>query len=740
MSEGLFDAVDALLAQARSDLPPPAERVRLRKAAGFTQKQVAEVLGVQRVTVVAWEAGRNEPSPPQRDAYARLLEGLAARYPAPGEGTAGTVEPVRSEPTPTGEPVPVEPKILPPTPRVTAAAPWAPAPTAPEPAPASRSTTASGDREATVVDAPARPAATSAKRSAGTAAKAEPNAADAPVARFPAGPLAVLDIDTDNTSLLAYLADGRVLPCPAKSVLTVVDWALSAGLGADRLHRAGRDADPLVVVTAAAAERLRLPSEVDDRRHLRLSDSHPVVRQLLKSGWKLTRRGFGSWTKVYKPVEGGRRQCVQLAFLGWDALDTRSWADAATLPAPALARLLGAYATRVVTPRGSTAAAGLALMTELRPPTQAVKDPATGAWRSGPVAGSLSEAVDPAPPEAVSEHPLAQTRDERDVIAEEAYVWWRELHDITDEEGNAEFAIGLDVNAAFLAAASRLPVGLCAAVHVDAPAFDPKLPGCWHVDLSAVELDPRLPSPFTPNGRRPTGPGWYATPTVAYAVELLRTTHPKATVAPIQAWVRPEHGSYLDPWYTRLRDAYMSTMARLGVTPDLSDQAFLDAMAVHKQVDPAEAIVLSAVKATVKGGIGKLRERPQGIEHRTGERWPALERPTWRPDIRAAVIANARVGMHRKMRKFADLTGLYPIGILSDCVVYASPGPSPLDILPPTVPGQAVRSGFRLGVGPGMVKHEGTQTMEWVLRGLARNPSVNPARHIKGVDAVADGE
>ena len=29
-----------------------------------------------------------------------------------------------------------------------------------------------------------------------------------------------------------------------------------------------------------------------------------------------------------------------------------------------------------------------------------------------------------------------------------------------------------------------------------------------------------LPSPFTPTGDRPEGPAWYATPTVAYAVEL----------------------------------------------------------------------------------------------------------------------------------------------------------------------------------------------------------------------------
>lgn len=68
--------------------------------------------------------------------------------------------------------------------------------------------------------------------------------------------------------------------------------------------------------------------------------------------------------------------------------------------------------------------------------------------------------------------------------------------------------------------------------------------------------------------------------------------------------------------------------------------------------------VLAAIKATVKGGIGKLRERPQDKHYKEGERRPALERPTWRPDIRAAVISKARVNMHRKLNNMAKMTGL----------------------------------------------------------------------------------
>ncbi|GAA0452027.1 hypothetical protein GCM10010361_15120 [Streptomyces olivaceiscleroticus] len=308
--------------------------------------------------------------------------------------------------------------------------------------------------------------------------------------------------------------------------------------------------------------------------------------------------------------------------------------------------MLGTYATRVLTPRGSTAVSGLELMTALRPPTRPVKDTATGAWVPGPNPGALTAPVDPAPPEATAEHPVAQGWT-GGFLDEEAYQWVRDVQLLSDEECLLPHAVGLDINTAFLAAAARLPVGLGEPVHVDRPVFDKKIPGSWLGDLSHIELDPRLPSPFTPSGRRPEGPAWYATPTVAYAVELGHD------VAPIEAYIRTETGPYPDPWHDRLKTAYVGTLAHLGVTKDLDDEAFLAAMEHHKKVAPGLAAVLSAIKSTVKGGIGKLRERPQGRHYRDGERWPALERPTWRPDIRAAVISKARVNMHRKMLKTA---------------------------------------------------------------------------------------
>lgn len=543
------------------------------------------------------------------------------------------------------------------------------------------------------------------------------------------GPLAVLDGDG-----CAYGTDGIVLDCPATTVAELVKWTLEeSGLGAPRLHRNGKDSDPLIVLTTAAAVKLGLPERLEgheQRRSLRLEDDHPVVKQIARAKWKLTQRGFGPWARIYRPAETGRRQCVQLAVLSWGALDARSWPGVADMEPPAIARVLGVYARRVITPRGSTAVSGLELMTALRPPTRAVQDRVSGQWVSGHHPGSLgTDPVDPAPPEATAEHPVAQGW-KGGFLDEEAYQWVRDVDRLTGEEAALPWAVGLDLNTAFLAAASRLVVGLSGPEHVRRPQFDKKIPGSWLVDLSHVVLDPRLPSPFTPTGERPTAPAWYETRTVAYAQEL------GYNVAPVEAYLRRETGAYLDPWHDRLRAAYIDTLADLGVTKDLTDQEFLVAMERHKESDPGSVAVLAAVKATVKGGVGKLRERPQGRHYRDGDRWPALERPTWRPDIRAAVISKARVNMHRKMLKMAEFTGLYPLAVLSDCVVYPSPGRSPLDFLPYSTSGKPIPGAFRLGSSPGLAKVEGVQQMAWAVDLMEQG--YNPARHIKGGDAVVE--
>ncbi|MFF7359153.1 hypothetical protein ACFZA1_42210 [Streptomyces filipinensis] len=181
-------------------------------------------------------------------------------------------------------------------------------------------------------------------------------------------------------------------------------------------------------------------------------------------------------------------------------------------------------------------------------------------------------------------------------------------------------------------------------------------------------------------------------------------------VAPIEANVRTQTGRYLDGWYKRLRDAYVTTMAGLGVITDLSGQEFMDAMARFQQVDPG-----------TPGGSD------QGDGQR-GHRQAAPAQPGPGAVLRA--VAGARAGKAasghpgRRARQPADRSapqadedrrGGRPVPGCDRhaAVVYPSPGPSPLDVLPHTPEGKPLPGGFRLGISPGMVKHQGTQTVLW---------------------------
>ncbi|MFJ7200968.1 MULTISPECIES: telomere-associated protein Tap [unclassified Streptomyces] len=730
----LFSAVDALLEQvAQDDLPVPAERKRLREAAGLSQVQIATALDARREAVGNWETGKTEPRPPKRAAYARLLEGLAARFPAPVADA------------PAVPPAPVVPEAF--TGTVPVPAPAAEAPAAPAPAAAVRPAPA------------AKPAASSRRPGAKKAvAKKTTAAATADVdPRFENGPLAVIDCEDGQVS--AYCVGGLVLDVPAKTIPALADWTLTeARLGQARLHRNGRDADPILVLTASALERFGLPVALsEEERHAgRIPAGHKVVKQIERAGLKMSQRGFGPWARVYRDPEGSKRRCVQLCILPWNALDAREWdkKDNPQLPTmhPAeLVQYLGLYAARVITPRGSTATTGLELMTALRPPTRAQKDEATGEFKPAFNDDAITAKYAVVPCEVPDEHPILKDagfarhhiRTPAEMLMEEPYDWCRPL---TDEECANPYLVVVDINMSFAAAANGLTVGLNGPTHLTGnPKFDPALPGSWLVDLSHVDLSrvrvngrtvdgSRLPSPFTPKGDHPEGPAWYATPTVQYAVEL------GFDVAPIEAYVRTQTGRYLDSWYKRLRDAYVETMADMGVTTDLQGQEFLEAMARRKQVDPTMALLETAIKATAKGAIGKLRQRSRG-QVPYYEPYPALDRWTWRPDIRAAVLANQRTGLHRKLMKTAAAADLYPVAIGTDAIVYPSSGPSPLDVLPHTPEGKPAPGTFRLGVSPGMVKHQGTQTVLWAEAQFEERGGVfNISNLIKTDQSAGEGE
>ncbi|MFD7924033.1 telomere-associated protein Tap [Streptomyces sp. NPDC059740] len=684
----LFARVDNLLADLtgpRIALPPLGERTRLRQSAGLSARQIAGTLGCRPDDVTEWEAGTQEPLAAQRTAYARLLDGLAALQPAS--------TPLPRQTTRTGKTGPAEQQSLFHTPVAPPAQP-APQAAARTPQPPAR--------------APRSPAPAS-----------RPPAPLRPPARPQTGPAQALAVVDHAGTLTAHLPDTPPLPLQADDLIGLLQWALDNRLHREPLSTHDRPGDPLIVLTPPASTALGLPAALEDRRSLRLPSSHPVHEQLRRAGFRLTRRGFGPWPRIYRPVVNRQRASVQLAVMAWGALADDGW-NLPPLAPDDLARLLGTYTTRVLTPRGSTAVCGQELMTALRPPTRAVPAPSGNGRVSGPNPGALHQPLDPAPPEAPDIHPLAQGRPPGQAMQEEAWDWCRRPD---AQETQFPYVVGLDINLAFLSAASSLSVGLNAPPrHVTDPAFDKKIPGSWYCDLSQIPTDPRLPSPFTDTGQPPTGPAWYTTPTLEHAQTL------GADIRPTEAWLRDDSGRYLDPWYKHLRNAYMRTMADLGVHEKIPQADYLAGMSRLSTADPTLLALLAAIKATAKGGLGKLREGPRDLTT-PHTRWPALEKATWRPDIRAAVVAKARVTLHGKMRKAAAQTGRYPLAVLSDCVLYPAQAPTALDVVPVGPDQLGVQGAIRLGVNPGFCKEEGVQTMAWYQQQLAQQ--LNPARYIK---------
>ncbi|MGW9584465.1 helix-turn-helix transcriptional regulator [Streptomyces albidoflavus] len=86
--------VDALLEGLDEEvLPPPRVRAQLRLAANLTQQEIADAVGVKRLSVVNWELGKSTPRRPHRQAYIHLLNQLAKRFPKAAVLDSGSATP-----------------------------------------------------------------------------------------------------------------------------------------------------------------------------------------------------------------------------------------------------------------------------------------------------------------------------------------------------------------------------------------------------------------------------------------------------------------------------------------------------------------------------------------------------------------------------------------------------------------------------------------------------------------------
>ncbi|MCP2314670.1 helix-turn-helix domain-containing protein, partial [Kitasatospora paracochleata] len=684
MSDELFDSVDALLAAVSSGLPLPAERRRLRLAAGLTPAQVAAALRVNSALVLGWEDGSAVPGPDIAPAYTRLLEGLAARFPAPEQQPAAPVAPqpqthaqapATAQHATDAPAVPVldqnpdgsllmaaaapcvqcgQPSVYraqgrpmhlggfcrPATPATEPAVEATQQPTV-APAPAEQPPATPAPAAAPVASEPVRPAPTATPAPAGRTRPATARPAARPAAPRPAGPAAPAAASRWWPVVALGAVDGGwvldVPQIPAPAGTKLGDWFAWLGTGlplrVERAHPLGRGGDGTVCLTAAALKQLGLPAALPGTEKALTSLQAKMAKAAASVGMELSDH-IGPAFHVFRRTgsAGGPKTSVRVTIAPWLGQgDARQQATSAlagplatapdgTKDGATFARRFRAFTTDLgVAPGATTASTAMLLLDAVRPRMEWVKDEATGEWSSHLRDGALPTGDLCVAPAAGARHPLTRellSKGEA-VCEEEDYKWW--ARELTEQESVRPWAVAVDVCASYLSVTDslRLPIGPLE--HARNPAWDGgKSGGLWWCDFTSTPVDELLPHPATFHGQPPTGPGWYATPTVAY----MATTYGFDPATITDAYLSTHTVPLLKEWTGRIRGGYKRAYADLGLTDGQAPAEFLAAYAVHKDVGQdevrADALVLAGLyKNIYKGGIGKWADSARHLDDET---------------------------------------------------------------------------------------------------------------------------
>lgn len=804
MSDDLFDSVDALLAAVNTGLPLPAERARLRLAAGLTPAQIASALRVDSAHVLGWEDGSAVPGPDIAPAYARLLAGLAERFPtseqpaapvpavpqaftapAPAQEAAdGLVVPLLDQ-NPDGSLVMGEaaPCVQCGQPSVYHAQgrpmhlggycrPAAPAPEAavtavqqPAPAPADQAPTAPAPAApAPVASAPVRPAPTASPAPTAKARPATSRPASRPAAPRPSGPTAAPSaaaarwwpaVALDVADGGGWVLDVPQIPAPAGTKLP--DWFAWLGTGlplrVERAHPAGRGGDGMVCLTAAALKQLGLPATLPATEKTLTALQTKLAKAAATVGMEISDQIGPSFHAFRRAGSaGGPKTSVRVTIAPWLGQGNGRQQAVSALAGPlatapdgtkdglTLARRYRAFTADLgVAPGATTASTAMLLLDAVRPRVEWTKDQTIGEWSSHLREGALPSGDLCVPPAAGARHPLTRELLSKGqvVCEEEDYKWW--ARELTEQEALRPWAVAVDVCASYLSVTDslRLPIGPYR--YVENPAWDGKTAGLWWCDFTTTETDPLLPHPATFHGQPPTGPGWYATVTVAYMVSTYNFDPGTITKAYLAAHTAP----LLKEWTARIRGGYKRTYAELGLVDGQSPTEFLAAYAVHKDVgtDPvrADALVLAgSYKNVYKGGIGKWADSARHLDDQV---WLEKVAASWSydPALRFQVIAAARIAAHRRLRKTLLLTGRAPFAVNVDSYLYAADAPSPLELLPVKDDGTPVPGALRLGIAPGSHKHESSIPLAAVVEAMERREHPSKLVHHYATDGTAIG-
>ncbi|TLQ39414.1 hypothetical protein [Streptomyces marianii] len=545
------------------------------------------------------------------------------------------------------------------------------------------------------------------------------------------------------------------LPPPAGTKLT--DWFAWLGTGLplriDRVHGAGRTGDGIVCLSAAALKTLGLPASYPATEKALAALTKKLNTAAASVGMELSQE-LGPVFHAFRRAgsAGGPKSSLRVVVTPWlgqgsdkqqvtgAMLAQLAAAPTGELDAETLARRIRKYVADLgIAPGVTPATTSKLLLDAVRPRSEPFQDE-QGEWSSRLRDGALPGGDTVVPPAAGARHPLTRELQQRGEVLceEEDYKYWS--RPLTAAEAAMPYAVACDVCASYLSVTMslRLPVGPLE--HHSDPVWETKSApaGLWWCDFTGIEVDSLLPHPATFHGEHPAGPGWYATPTVAYMVTEYGFDPGTITEAYLSTMTVP----FLKEWTNRLREAYKGAYGALGLTDGQEAEEFLAAYAVHKDIDPgdterSDALVLAGLyKAIYKGGVGKWAD---GAAYLDEETWLQQIVSNWsyRPEVRYTVISAARIANHRRMRKTYKKTGRAPFAVNVDSYLYATQEPSPLELLTPAENGKPVLGVLRLGIGPGQFKHEASIPMQEVMELL--NSDEHPSRltHDYTTDGIA---
>lgn len=489
---------------------------------------------------------------------------------------------------------------------------------APAPAPAPAQPTAHVPAAAPA--APAAEAAPAAQPARTAPAKVKQSRLETAAEKF-AGPAAILDVDA------LWLPDGTRIERPEglRHVGHLAELVEHLNLGTQVTARKSWPGQIWVTPQALRGfgvefDDAALPEDTRERGEelRRLTKGTGFVDEALSEGWRIGGAGdaLATWTRVWHSDSERRGVWVTL-MVGMDDPRWNPEQRNSLLrddPAPGtLARRLALFAEAMHAPfTMSASTTGLDLMVDLRARD---RDRLFTVTENLPWAAEIS-------------------------TTENDINWSRKL---TGEEAEFKFIHAYDRGGSYAAGMAGLELPIGEPVHqTEGVEFNKKLPGYWLVEVPAAG-DWRMPHPLNPRGSLPVQPVWFTTPTLEFAAEQ------EYPLNILEAYVWPEHGRVLDPFYDRIRDARMAL-----------DTEDLDAQAARNLVKNVYTFTIGML-----GSENHMKGRKEYAPHR-----------------RHHIVAKARSNILRRVVQIGRDADVWPVAVSKDSVLYVSNEADPIKAWP----------------------------------------------------------